>query len=96
MNKKVLKIAFVAAIAMVSGVNVFNAQKSEVLSDIVLANVEALADGAEIGPAPTGEKRGCAYGIVYGGINIVRDCEGGCGWTYFVSSCAGVSECYVN
>jgi len=44
MNKKVLKVAFVAAVALVSGINVFNAQKSEVLSDIVLANVEALAD----------------------------------------------------
>ena len=45
MNKKVLKVAFVAAIAMVSGINVFNAQKSEMLSDVALANVEALADG---------------------------------------------------
>lgn len=44
MNKKVLKVVFVAAIAMVSGINVFKAQKSEVLSDTVLANVEALAD----------------------------------------------------
>ena len=42
---KVLKVAFVAAIAMVSGINVFNAQKSEMLSDVVLANVEALVDG---------------------------------------------------
>ena len=45
MNKKVLKAAFVAAIAMVSGINVFNAQKLEVFSDVVLANVEALASG---------------------------------------------------
>ena len=45
MNKKVLQVAFVAAIALVSGINVFNAQKKEVLSDIVLANVEALAEG---------------------------------------------------
>ena len=44
MNKKILKAAFIAAIAMVSGVNVFNAQKVNTLSDIVLANVEALAD----------------------------------------------------
>lgn len=29
---------------MVCGINVFNAQKSETLSDIALANVEALAD----------------------------------------------------
>ena len=39
-----LKVAFVAAIALVSGLNVFNAQKSDLLSDIALANVEALAD----------------------------------------------------
>ena len=44
MCKKMIKAAFVAAIAMVSGINAFNAQKSEVLSDTVLANVEALAD----------------------------------------------------
>lgn len=44
MNKKVMKAAFVAAIAMVSGINVFNVQKSEVLSDMALANVEALAN----------------------------------------------------
>ena len=47
MNKKVLKVAFMAAISMLSGVNVFNAQKSETLSDIALANVEALAGGEE-------------------------------------------------
>ena len=44
MNKKVLKVVFVATIALVGGINVFNAQKSNVLSDIALANVEALAD----------------------------------------------------
>ena len=43
MNKKVLKVAFVAAIALAGGINVFNAQKSETLSDVALANVEALA-----------------------------------------------------
>ena len=44
MKKNILKIAFVVALAMVSGINVFNAQKSNVLSDIALANVEALAN----------------------------------------------------
>ena len=44
MNKKFIKVAFVAAIVMVGGVNVFNAQKVNTLSDVVLANVEALAD----------------------------------------------------
>lgn len=43
MKKNMIKAAFVAAIAMVSGFNVFNALKSETLSDIALANVEALA-----------------------------------------------------
>ena len=49
MKKNIMKVAFVVAIAMVSGINVFNAQKSEGLSDIALANVEALADD-EINP----------------------------------------------
>ena len=43
MYKTVLKVAFVAAVALVSGINVFNAQKSETLSEIAAANVEALA-----------------------------------------------------
>ena len=38
------KVAFVAAIAMVCGINVLNSQKSETLSEVTLANVEALAD----------------------------------------------------
>ena len=43
MNKKLMKVAFVAVIALIGGINVFNAKKSDVLSDIALANVEALA-----------------------------------------------------
>lgn len=43
MNKKVVKVAFIAAIAIVSGINVFNVQKSDVLSGVIMANVEALA-----------------------------------------------------
>lgn len=46
MKKNILKVAFVTAIALVSGINVFNAQKSNTLSDIAWANVEALADYA--------------------------------------------------
>lgn len=44
MKSNLIKVAFVAAIAMVSSINVFNAQKSEPLSEIALANVEALAN----------------------------------------------------
>ena len=47
MKKNIMKAAFVAAIAMMSGINVFNAQKSETLSDIALVNVEALAGDVE-------------------------------------------------
>ena len=47
MKKNILKVAFVAAIAMVSAINVFNAQKTEMLSDVALANVEALASDSE-------------------------------------------------
>ena len=43
MKSKLFKIAFVVAIAMVASINVFDAKKSEVFSDIALANVEALA-----------------------------------------------------
>ena len=43
MKKNILKVAFVAAIAVACGINVFNAQKSEALSEAVLSNVEALA-----------------------------------------------------
>lgn len=47
MKTKFLKVTFVAAIAMISTINVFNANKTETLSDIVLANVEALAEDEE-------------------------------------------------
>ena len=51
MKSNLFKIAFVVAIAVVGGINVFNAQKSETLSDIALANVEALANDEDIAPS---------------------------------------------
>ena len=44
MNKKYLKATLIAVVVLVGGINVFNAQKSELMSDIALANVEALAE----------------------------------------------------
>ena len=64
MNKKFIKVAFVAAIAIVSGVNVFNAQKVNALSEIALANVEALAQG-EIGTGGYTKSTGNCSGPVY-------------------------------
>ena len=39
-----LKITLVAAVALASTVNVFNANKSETVSDMALADMEALAN----------------------------------------------------
>ncbi|WP_274972845.1 NVEALA domain-containing protein [Bacteroides fluxus] len=43
--KKLIKIAFVAVFAAVAGYGVYTNQKSETMSDLMLANVEALANG---------------------------------------------------
>ena len=45
MKTKLIKSVFVGIIAIVASINVFNAQKSVVLSDVAMANVEALASG---------------------------------------------------
>jgi len=42
--KKLIKIAFVAAFAAIAGYGVYTNQKAEPMSDLMLANVEALAD----------------------------------------------------
>lgn len=44
MKKNMVKVALVAVVGLIAGINVFNAQKSDVLSDVAMANVEALAD----------------------------------------------------
>ena len=41
MKRNFVKIAFVVAIAMIAGDNVYNAQKQIELSDIAMDNVEA-------------------------------------------------------
>ena len=43
MKKKILKATIVASFALIAGMNVYNAQKSDVMSDLAMANVEALA-----------------------------------------------------
>ena len=45
MKMKIRAVMMVAAIALVAGINMFNAQRSDVLSDVALANVEALSVG---------------------------------------------------
>ena len=43
--KKMIKIAFVAAFVAIAGYGVYANQKVESMSDLMLANVEALASG---------------------------------------------------
>ncbi|MCR6509848.1 NVEALA domain-containing protein [Bacteroides sp. KH569_7] len=45
MKRKFMKAAFVAAFAAVAGYGVYTNQKTETMSDLMLANVEALARG---------------------------------------------------
>ena len=44
MKKNILKATVVAAFALIAGFNVYNSQKSDVMSELALANVEALAE----------------------------------------------------
>ena len=55
-----IKVAFVAAVAMVSGVCFMNLQKSETLSEVALANVEALASETPVLNCPGGRHL-CAW-----------------------------------
>ncbi|TGY06471.1 NVEALA domain-containing protein [Bacteroides muris (ex Afrizal et al. 2022)] len=45
MRKKIMKAAFVAAFAAVAGYGIYTNQRTETMSDLMLANVEALAGG---------------------------------------------------
>ena len=42
MKLRILKIVFAVALAVVSGVTAYQAQDKEMMSDLALANVEAL------------------------------------------------------
>ena len=65
MNKKHIKVTLVAVVALISGINVFNAQKTEMLSDIALVNVEALADDENPGSHNHGPTRNPLFGSKY-------------------------------
>ena len=54
--KKFLKFAFVAIFVATAGYGVYASQRAEAMSDLALANVEALASGEE----------GIGKGLLYG------------------------------
>jgi hypothetical protein len=79
MKKKVLSIVFVAAIAVAGAWNFVQTQEESPLSDLALANVEALAQS----------EGGSGYGTLYGNIQGTSFCccpgSNGCG----ASNCSG-------
>lgn len=69
MKKNILKATLVVAFALIAGMNVYNAQQSDIMSDLVLANVEALARN-EISNYDNGcwdNGSGCLCGVWYPG-----------------------------
>ena len=67
MKKNILKATIVAAFALIAGMNVYNAQKSDVMSGLALANVEVLAYGESLNMFQC-DYYGCT-------ISIMTDCH---------------------
>ena len=96
MKTKILKAIFVAVVAMVAGINVYNAQKTKVLSDVAMANVEALANGGW----ENGQEIDCMMLIISPSPDslgsavypIVVDCEP-CGNLVVATEATGKSTC---
>ena len=65
MKKDILKAALVVVFALIAGFNVYNAQKSDVMSDLALANVEALANDEAPGSHNHGPTRNPFLGSKY-------------------------------
>ena len=59
MKKNFVKAIFVVAIVMVAGINMFSSQKVETLSEVALANVEALANLENDDPVVGGTTGSC-------------------------------------
>ena len=74
--KKILKMAFVAAFAAVAGYGVYANQQSEVMSDLILANVEALADHGESSGFKAGYTASSYQYYIYGyGFTTIPCCK---------------------
>ncbi|NBH68576.1 NVEALA domain-containing protein [Phocaeicola sartorii] len=67
MKKNILKATIVAAFVLIAGMNVNNAQKSDVMSGLALANVEVLAYGESLNMLQC-DYYGCT-------ISIMTDCH---------------------
>lgn len=67
--KNYIKIAFVAAFAAIAGYSVYTSQKTDIISDLALANVEALAQSE--GGGYSGCYSGSGYCAIYKGSNCI-------------------------
>lgn len=68
MQKNIIRTAFVAAFALMAGYSVYTLQQEKTMSDLALANVEALAGGEENPLCPNGcvdNGSGCACNGIY-------------------------------
>ena len=70
MKKNILKATVVAAFALVAGFNVYNSQKSDVMSELALANVEALADDESVTVECPGGTDECARVLVGNTVHL--------------------------
>ncbi|MCD8094257.1 MAG: NVEALA domain-containing protein [Bacteroides sp.] len=81
--KKLFKVTFVAAFAAIAGYGVYANQKSDAMSDLALANVEALAGGEGVEITCS---RSCSDGV---GKCWIRSNSGYCAFTgYQADSCS--------
>ena len=77
MKKIVLRVAFIAAFAMLACYNLYTSQQEIKMSDLAMANVEAVASGESYIPG------GTCWGTAPGGGN--QTCYGGytiCCWAH--------------
>ena len=63
--KKFVKFAFVAAFATIAGYCVYSSQRSEIMSDLALSNVEALADNESTAPCKGYGSVLCTYNNIW-------------------------------
>lgn len=66
--KKMIKIAFVAAFVAIAGYGAYANQKANAMSDLMLANLEALASGESGGNVYCCGNYGTCMWIVGGGV----------------------------
>lgn len=90
MKKKIFNVGVFVAVALVAGYNVYSSQKSDDMSDIALANVEALANDEAFCSSCrecTGHYYVCESNYDSFWNDMLRNCGGFSGSITFLSNC---------